>query len=590
MLQSKTYLFCAIRPEVKYLNYTFATLGFAKNASVIKVQPKKAQVKMSAKEKALMEELEKMKAMMANMKGAGVDKEEMEHMLAQKQEEMKKALEGDMEKLRNAENEKKKKMYADRGITLVLGSETPEKPYLINLDEDGFRNKRFMYVFNKDKVVFEEGRRHQAVRSSCRRQSLHVQNAQIGQSLPSWRQGLSVHNGEKVGEYGKIKLKQNDRLVIGHEVLLFKYPGQGKEDEEEPTPQAAHQEYQDGIAKNDNKLAEQTKKLEEDKIKLLKELEKMKKQGADEEEIKRKKEQMEVWRAIDQEMMQSVPLMNEITETCRLVNRDMLVFKLSLQQPKDLAPQVKIQVTDKNKGIVTFLDRFEIQALLNQLNDEVAVLQSKTTNEEEYHSDFEIIKAIFDNTFQFGTCTNFILHTTLLMETDPEDIVADITKSVIPYDKVGEIEITWNPRTSEDNASPPDELNDPDELLGMPWCYEVKIGKIKALTIPVAECYVSFEFNGMRYNSPPVTPSSRTRSVDINYSEIITVEKCDQEFIDYLDAAELKFEIHVKPWVECSLPRLSNTNAEVMKRLGLQPLGSGSLSNDPAQLKIEIAS
>ena len=124
----------------------------------------------------------------------------------------------------------------------------------------------------------------------------------------------------------------------------------------------------------------------------------------------------------------------------------------------------------------------------------------------------------------------------------------------------------------------------------MPWCYEVKIGKIKALTIPVAECYVSFEFNGMRYNTPPVTPSSRTRSVDINYSEIITVEKCDQEFIDHLDAAELKFEIHVKPWVECSLPRLSNTNAEVMKRLGLQPLGSGSLSNDPAQLKIEIAS
>lgn len=37
MLQARTYLFCAIRPEVTYLKYTFATLGFAKNASVVKL-------------------------------------------------------------------------------------------------------------------------------------------------------------------------------------------------------------------------------------------------------------------------------------------------------------------------------------------------------------------------------------------------------------------------------------------------------------------------------------------------------------------------------------------------------------------------
>ena len=42
LLQSKTYLFCAIRPEVEYLKYTFATLGFAKNASVVQLAPKKA--------------------------------------------------------------------------------------------------------------------------------------------------------------------------------------------------------------------------------------------------------------------------------------------------------------------------------------------------------------------------------------------------------------------------------------------------------------------------------------------------------------------------------------------------------------------
>jgi len=42
MVNAKTYLFCAIRPETKFHPYTYATLGFANNASVIKLQPKKA--------------------------------------------------------------------------------------------------------------------------------------------------------------------------------------------------------------------------------------------------------------------------------------------------------------------------------------------------------------------------------------------------------------------------------------------------------------------------------------------------------------------------------------------------------------------
>ena len=67
MLQARTYLFCAIRPEVKFHPYTFSTCGFAKNASVIKLQPKKATVAATPKERKLMEELEKMKLMMEQM-------------------------------------------------------------------------------------------------------------------------------------------------------------------------------------------------------------------------------------------------------------------------------------------------------------------------------------------------------------------------------------------------------------------------------------------------------------------------------------------------------------------------------------------
>lgn len=44
-----------------YHKYTFATLGFAKNASVVKLKPKIATVKATPAEKKLMEELEQMK-------------------------------------------------------------------------------------------------------------------------------------------------------------------------------------------------------------------------------------------------------------------------------------------------------------------------------------------------------------------------------------------------------------------------------------------------------------------------------------------------------------------------------------------------
>lgn len=66
LARERTYLFCAIRPEVTYHKYTFATLGFAKNASVVKLKPKMTTVKATPAEKKLMEELEQMKVHSSN--------------------------------------------------------------------------------------------------------------------------------------------------------------------------------------------------------------------------------------------------------------------------------------------------------------------------------------------------------------------------------------------------------------------------------------------------------------------------------------------------------------------------------------------
>ena len=54
--------------QVKYLQYTFSTLGFAKNASVIKLQPKKASVAATPAERKLMAELDSLKLQLEEMR------------------------------------------------------------------------------------------------------------------------------------------------------------------------------------------------------------------------------------------------------------------------------------------------------------------------------------------------------------------------------------------------------------------------------------------------------------------------------------------------------------------------------------------
>ncbi|GMH63278.1 hypothetical protein TrRE_jg11703 [Triparma retinervis] len=95
MLQAKTYLFCAIRPEVKYHPYTFATLGFATNASAIKLAPKKATANITDNERKLMAEMKDLKALVADLQSGGGGGDDMAALLAAKQKELEAAMDGE---------------------------------------------------------------------------------------------------------------------------------------------------------------------------------------------------------------------------------------------------------------------------------------------------------------------------------------------------------------------------------------------------------------------------------------------------------------------------------------------------------------
>jgi hypothetical protein len=216
MLKAKTYLFCALRPEVSYHRYTFSTLEFGKNASVVKLQPKKAVVQSSAGESKklgeildLKEQLMKMKLMLAAAKkeapaeaegagGAGgaprernktrivkeivIQKEVVVEKVYSEEEKKKiaelelamKALEGEKtkatseleglmdhrtENLKAKEEETKRAekeaaKYASRGISLTCNNPDNKLPALSNVDEDAFRNDRLMFILDAPKKTF----------------------------------------------------------------------------------------------------------------------------------------------------------------------------------------------------------------------------------------------------------------------------------------------------------------------------------------------------------------------------------------------------------------------------------------------------
>jgi len=90
MLQARTYLFCAIRPEAFYHPYTYSTLKFADDASVIKLDPKKATGVMTAKERELMKQIEELK----KGGGGGMSAEDMAAALAEQRAALLKEMEG----------------------------------------------------------------------------------------------------------------------------------------------------------------------------------------------------------------------------------------------------------------------------------------------------------------------------------------------------------------------------------------------------------------------------------------------------------------------------------------------------------------
>jgi len=357
-----------------------------------------------------------------------VDK--LSELLAMKQRELENVLSGggggggsgDNNKL-NAQEEmmqRQREEYAKRGIHLTFFESETQSPYLINLDVDAYRSNRVMFIFTQPlTVVGTNGdikpMSLSIVDNHC---SFEKQN-EDGEITLIAGHGEVVHNGVKIDKAAHIVLKAFDRIAIGNELMLFRYPGNEPEGAEIPSADDAVREYQKALQTNDNaamlELQAQLQKFEEEKAAWEKQKAEAQQNGATQEQIQEQEEQQRLLeqqekerlarQVNDQELRDVLPKINELQQIVNLLNRDMLSFETALQGSGDSQsgiPKVKVKVHNSKTQETILLDVFEFVKAHALLKDEVAFLKNAIANGREYTSPegHDPITLLFDNSFQ----------------------------------------------------------------------------------------------------------------------------------------------------------------------------------------------
>ncbi|KAG2759601.1 hypothetical protein PC129_g7862 [Phytophthora cactorum] len=629
MLQARTYLFCAIRPEVKFHGYTFSTLGFAKNASVIKLQPKKASTAASPAERKLMAELEQMKALVSQLKdeneriakmrsaAAGSSAEgsappesgegsggedtasaqvaQLAELLNQKQKELENVLSGGSGgasggmSVQDEMMQRQREEYGKRGIHLYHFEADTTSPYLINLDVDAYRSKRFMFLLDKPHLTVGPQGDVQPMSLSIVNGHCSFENDGTDIFLCAGA-GEVMRNGKKIEKNSRIQLVPYDRVVIGNELMLFVYPGR-EPDGEPPSADTAAAEYKEALQTVDtsamNELQEQMKKFEEEKARWEKE--RLEREAAvvaasannaansaaaaeaaaaaakAEEEARlaaEKQRELLARQVNDQELREVLPKIAELTQIVKFLNRDVLSFETALQsssmEDKDGngtngIPKVKVKVYNKATDETIFLDVFEFVKAHALLKDEVAFLRNALMNDREYESPagHDPITLLFDNSFHIGSATTFLEYLLYNLETEPDESQLSIKLAVPPFNTIGKLQVLWIPLSSPDpekhNEDDLMDVESPSDLLGKPWTFKIRIVGATGLPIITDLAYCQYEFLGELFTTESV--EQNTRSPVFNYEFIHHVDCVTEQFIEYLQSARLEFQVFVNPYI-----------------------------------------
>ena len=627
MLCARTYLFCAIRPEVKFHPYTFSTLGFAKNASVIKLQPKKATTAATPAERKLMEELEKMKLMMAELQAGGgggggndpakdAEIQRLQEMLANQQKNLADELAGSGgHSESDAMLERQKQEYGRRGIVMTAFGSDETEPFFVNIDEDEFRSERFMYVLREAVTVF--GTDIRPTNFAIKAGHCSVSKAEDGTITLTGGNGETYHNGAAVTQGNTVTLAPFDRVAMATDLMLLRIPGKEPEGEEHmPNEDMIAELHAAKMSKADaaamKQIEEERQRFEKERAELQREMEKIKAAAASGGEEARKaqlemdalkqKQEEEAKKMHDtmnrQQMLELIPQVDESNHLLGLLNRPMLsaeaLLRVGLSEDGEFSvPQVKVKISNKFTDDIIYLDPFEFKQVWQVMKDEVGFLRSHLADGTEYYANefHEPMTMLYGHSYEIGTAILFVESLVYMLETDEEERFVDIKNVGDPNHDYGTIEIVWTPLGDQDEqgnfSDDVPDITDPAELLGKQWNCRMEILGISKLPIQTESTYCQYNFFGQTYTTEVV--QQVTNHPHFSYSYVHHVDEVTQEFVDYLSNKSITVHVYVDPFIsQPPKDKIASTNKMIAKNLGFAESDDADLRAANAKLRTEV--
>lgn len=248
----------------------------------------------------------------------------------------------------------------------------------------------------------------------------------------------------------------------------------------------------------------------------------------------------------------------DVAKLCRDLDRDLFTFETCLMHSVDSDDiKVAVKVTSKTSKEEIVLNESDIISCASLLSDEKFKLLMALENDDEYtvSDSHDPIAVLYDyNCFHIGTTVLFPEHLIYTMETDPEDVSAQLRQAVSPYEPVGRLEVSWLPLGSEDEDAGVDPLviDDPADLLGKPWTGKLTIKQAVDLSVMVDQAYVHYEWWGAdgkeMFTTENVTDQV-THSPAWHYTRIHHVPVVTQDFIDFL-SRQWHVHLFVSPYIK----------------------------------------
>jgi len=570
MLQARTYLFCAIRPETEYLKYTFATLGFAKNASVVKLAPKKASVAMSPAERKLMAELDAMKALVEQMKnsapaGGGNDDQaaliaQLTAQLASKQSDLADEVDGAGGGAAAERLEQQKADYARRGISLMEYESETAEPYFVNIDSDSFRSKRFCYIITKEETWFGTKGDVQPQSMAVVKEHCKIRRADDGLYVTAVK-GDVWHNGTSLVKNTETKLAIHDRLGMGDQLMIYCW-----KDHEEGAPEMmndddAVSEFQDGLVNHRGAGGggSDGAALDEERQRIMAEREKWEKEKTDMQVERNEVDYQRAMTAVDNNILDLLPKVKEAKEIVDLMNRVTMSFEVVLEKGADHVPRVKISVQNSSPSYSLLIEPQAFLPKLSLLKDEMMKLRGAIESNSVYAlpERHDPLFLFFDMDFLLGTATHWPEYLIFNLPTEDEEMQQEIRNAAVPYNTVGLLQIRWTPLAGpeeEDAGKPPVDVEDEKDIIGKPWTYRLQIEKASDLPVFCEQAYVEYNFFGETFTTEVI--EQNTFSPVLDYSFVHHVPCVTEEFLAFLKGS---FEMHFHITQQVNQPPVRNT-------------------------------